>query len=60
MLRKMKELVKKDDGQGMAEYGLILAGIAVVVIGAIYLLGGKITDLFGKVKGYIDNPPSTT
>ena len=32
----------------MAEYALILGGIAVVVIAAIVFLGGRITDLFKR------------
>lgn len=60
MLRKMKELAKKDDGQGMAEYGLILAGVAVLVIVAIYALGGRVSQLFEDITGYFDNPPATS
>jgi Flp pilus assembly pilin Flp len=33
-------------GQGLAEYSLILAGIAVVAIVSLVFLGGTITDLF--------------
>lgn len=46
MLNTFKRLLKSEEGQGMAEYGLILAGIAVVVIVAIVALGGRLTDLF--------------
>ncbi len=34
----------EESGQGMVEYGLIIAGIAVVVMGAIFLLGPKIEE----------------
>ena len=34
MLERMKGLLRDEEGQGMAEYGLILAGVAVVVIGS--------------------------
>lgn len=33
-------------GQGLAEYALILAGIAVVAITSLVFLGGTITELF--------------
>jgi Flp pilus assembly pilin Flp len=33
-------------GQGLAEYALILAGIAVVAIASLVFLGGTISDLF--------------
>ena len=35
-----------EEGQTMAEYGLILAGIAVVVVAAVGLLGGAIDQTF--------------
>lgn len=54
MLRKMKALVKKDEGQGMAEYGLILAGVAVLVIGLIFGLGRRLVTLFQAVIGSFD------
>ncbi len=49
MLNIVERLVKEEQGQGMAEYGLILAGIAVVVIIAIVALGGRITELFDSI-----------
>ena len=33
-------------GQGLAEYALILAGIAIVAIVSLAFLGGTINDLF--------------
>lgn len=33
-------------GQGLAEYALILAGIAVVAISSLIFLGGTITEMF--------------
>ena len=35
-----------DDGQTMAEYGLLLAVIAVVVVAAALILGDSISSLF--------------
>jgi len=36
-----KDLVLDEKGQGMAEYGLILAGVAILVLGAVFGLGGE-------------------
>ncbi|MDW7672314.1 MAG: Flp family type IVb pilin [Bacillota bacterium] len=44
MMEKMMRLVKDESGQGMAEYGLILALVAVVVIVALTALGGGVRD----------------
>lgn len=40
---------KDEEGQGLAEYGLILALIAVVCIGALTLLGTGIAGALGGV-----------
>ena len=37
------------EGQGLVEYALIIAFIAIVVIVAMVFLQGKITALFSKV-----------
>ena len=35
-----------EDGQGMVEYGLIIGLVALAVIGALAVLGPKISDMF--------------
>jgi pilus assembly protein Flp/PilA len=40
------ERMRAEDGQTMAEYGLLLAVIAVVVVAAALLLGQSISSLF--------------
>jgi len=49
MLKKIKGLFSDEQGQGMVEYGLILALVAVVVIAALTLLGPKIANVFTNV-----------
>ncbi len=46
MLERMKGLLRDEEGQGMAEYALLLAGIAVVVMVAVYALGPVISAKF--------------
>ena len=36
-------------GQGMVEYGLLVALIAVAALGAIQTLGGGMSALFGRL-----------
>jgi pilus assembly protein Flp/PilA len=45
----LKRFFKDESGQGMVEYALIIALIAVVVIGAITILGNGISAKFGEV-----------
>ncbi|MDQ3491814.1 MAG: Flp family type IVb pilin [Chloroflexota bacterium] len=45
----LTSLLRKEDGQGLAEYALILALIAVFVIGAVSFLGGEIDAILTTV-----------
>jgi len=38
-----------EDGQGLVEYALILVLIAIVVIGILTLLGGKVSEVFSSI-----------
>jgi pilus assembly protein Flp/PilA len=43
----------REDGQALAEYGLLLALIAVVCIAALTLLGLAISGTLGTITGYL-------
>ncbi len=45
----MKHFWKSESGQGMVEYGLIIALVAVVVIVGLTALGGKANTLFSGI-----------
>ena len=51
-------LRERQEGQTMAEYALILGGIAIVVILAIVFLGGRINSLFRATGSSVTNPVS--
>ncbi len=53
-------LKTEESGQGMVEYGLIIAGIAIVVMGAIFILGPKISTLFDNVGTQLDSAASAS
>ena len=42
-------LAGNGDGQGLAEYALILALIAIIAIVALIFLGGEISTIFSHV-----------
>ena len=46
---KMLVLYKDQEGQALAEYGLILGLVALVAIAALTLLGTKITGKLGSI-----------
>jgi pilus assembly protein Flp/PilA len=54
MLKHFKRLWTGEEGQGMAEYGLILALVAVVVIATLKLLGEGINSKFNDVKNGLE------
>ena len=62
MLVKLTRLFKDEEGQGMVEYGLILALIAVVVVVALGAMGGSISSIFTSVTDKLGGtvPDSTT
>lgn len=49
MRNLMNWLKNEESGQGMVEYGLILALIAIVVIVALRALGTKVNAVFENV-----------
>ena len=53
-MRKMLDFLKDENGQGMVEYGLIIALIAIVVIAALTILGPKIAQMFNKVNAQVN------
>jgi Flp pilus assembly pilin Flp len=44
----LTESLGRHNGQTMAEYGILIAVIAVVVIAAAVLLGGNLSDIFSS------------
>jgi Flp pilus assembly pilin Flp len=41
----------REDGQTMAEYGVVLAVITLVIVGTLLALSGSINDALGRVSG---------
>jgi Flp pilus assembly pilin Flp len=50
---KLFDAFKREDGQTMAEYGVVLAVITIAVFGALALLSGNIVNAVTRVAGYI-------
>jgi Flp pilus assembly pilin Flp len=46
-------MLRHQDGQTMAEYGVVLAVITIAVFGALTLLSGNIVSAVERVSGYI-------
>jgi len=59
-MKKLFEwLASEESGQGMVEYGLILALVAVAVIAILGTMGGKLKDIFQAISNKLVVPPTT-
>jgi pilus assembly protein Flp/PilA len=43
------DIFRNEDGQGLTEYALIIALVAIVAVAALTLLGGQINTIFGTI-----------
>jgi Flp pilus assembly pilin Flp len=46
----------RQEGQGLVEYGLIIASIAILLIIAMLFLAGKIDNLFSETGTSVEQP----
>jgi pilus assembly protein Flp/PilA len=53
IVKTIKAFLKDETGASAVEYGLLVALIAVVIIGAVTLLGTTISNMFTSVSGAI-------
>lgn len=51
LVQMVKLMVRNEKGQGMVEYGLILALVAVVAIAGFQLVGTGLSTQLGTVNG---------
>jgi pilus assembly protein Flp/PilA len=49
MLTRLFRRIHRQDGQGLVEYALIIALVAVVVIATLILLGPQIASIFQNI-----------
>jgi pilus assembly protein Flp/PilA len=48
-------MILSDKGASAVEYGLLVAGIAALVVLAVFTLGGTVNDTFGDVNTAVTN-----
>jgi pilus assembly protein Flp/PilA len=56
-LARVKSFVAREEGATMVEYGLMVALIALVCIGAVALVGTQLATLFGDVEDSLGATP---
>ena len=45
------DIIRNEEGQGLTEYALIIALVAIVAVAALTLLGGQISAIFTDING---------
>ena len=45
----VRSFVRRDEGQDLLEYALLVALIALVAVGAITAAGVEVNDIFGRI-----------
>lgn len=48
-MRWVLEFIREDEGQGLVEYALIIAVIAIAVIVAMIFLRGQLQNIFSNI-----------
>ena len=49
-MRALLHLLRDDQGATAVEYGLIVAAIAGLIIAVVFVLGGKINNVFNNIQ----------
>jgi pilus assembly protein Flp/PilA len=57
-MNALKNFVQDESGASAVEYGLLVALIAVVIIGAVTALGTSISNVFSTVSSKVDQANS--
>jgi Flp pilus assembly pilin Flp len=57
MLVRLSDL-KREEGQGVTEYGIVLAFVAVALLAILVTLKGSISTFMGKVGTDLSNLPT--
>jgi len=61
MLEYIRNITRRDEeGASAVEYGLLVAGIAALIVAVVFLFGGMIKDTFSKTCGKISSGVNTT
>jgi pilus assembly protein Flp/PilA len=51
LISYIRQLARRDEGQDLLEYALLVALIALVAIGAVGLAGTSVNDIFTNIAG---------
>jgi pilus assembly protein Flp/PilA len=55
MITRIRTTLRHDEGASAVEYGLLVAAIAAVIVGVVFLLGGKVSSTFNQTSTCISD-----
>ncbi len=55
MITRIRTALRRDEGASAVEYGLLVAAIAALIVGVVFILGGKVSSTFDQTQGCISN-----
>jgi pilus assembly protein Flp/PilA len=55
MISRIRTTIRRDEGASAVEYGLLIAGIAALIVAVVFLLGGTVKNAFSKTNSCISN-----
>ena len=58
MLTRIRTVLNHNDGASAVEYALLVAAIAAVIVGVVFLLGGKVSSVFNNTNSCISSSGS--
>ncbi|RJE48475.1 pilus assembly protein [Dehalobacter sp. MCB1] len=58
LVQFLQRFQKDEKGQALTEYGLIIALIALVVIGAVVVIGTNLNEIMTTIGGDLDITPT--
>ena len=54
--RYVSQFIREDEGQDVVEYGLLIVGIAFVVLVGVNTFGDSVNTWFGKIAAKLPTP----
>jgi pilus assembly protein Flp/PilA len=58
-MKHVMRFLRDEEGATAVEYGIMVAAIAAVIIGAVILVGDRTKDAFDTVEGEMSSLPGT-
>lgn len=59
MMIRLRRSLRRDEGASAVEYGLLIAAIAALIVGVVFLLGSRVKSTFSKTNSCIGASSTT-